>query len=996
MMITKKVSGLKSMILISVMLAGTAQTSHSQQWNLVGGSTLTTVNGSYTNLVRSNNGDYYVSYYGGGVSKGSVQKYNGTSWSFVGSQGVTPGFATYNGLAVNALNELYYSFQDGSNSNQLSVKKYNPVSNAWTDAGVAISGAVVNYQNIRIVPSSNLPVVSYNNSGIRIKRYDGISAWSDVGTSPVVTGNEVNHSMVVSNDDTVFVAVQLGTGYAVYKNHINAPATVAWQLVGNTAFTSGGNSNQFTVSLAIDSRNRLYLAYRGLSNPNQSKIEVYTYTGTSWQPLGNQLFSANAVEHIAIAVTSAGIPTVAFRENNPTDKTMVYTLSGNTWVSLGAASVNLGNWNSLVLDNGIPVVAFCESSAVNGGLVTVKKYAPSNTIDSVRVNTLNNVAPIVTSSTLSTQAASVLQLEAHVYPSLASQSVSWSIPAGNTAAAGVNAGGLVTVPVQTQGIAWAKAVSAVDASKSDSLMLQVYCRPSHTNPINWFVIDTVQVLGTTLFNTTTALGNANAYQIFPEIGSNTATLNIGSTYTLKSFVTFSYGVQNTQEMSYSLWIDYNRNGIFENSEWTQVAATTFDSLLTAQFTVPAGARPGKTMMRVRSRVAGANNGAADACSAFNGSGQTKDFVITLAALFPVTADSVVVRTQNNVSPVITTNAGTLHMEAAVYPLSLIQDVTWSVAPLTGTASISSTGQLTAITNGTVYAKAVSVFDPTKSDSILVTISNQTIDVTAIDVRTANNASPVITLNGGTLQIEAEVLPLNATNRNVIWSIVPVSGAATISTNGLVTAIADGVVYAKAVAAANTGLADSVRIDISNQVVAVTEIKVQTVNNAAAVITTNSGTLQVEAVITPSNATNRDVSWTIVLGTGTATISGSGLVTAFSNGTVYARAASLDNASVTDSLEIIISNQGGGTDITALNVLNARVYPNPVTNTLIIDVPFHKEPVLFSLTDVCGKVVLKGVFTEETLELSVQDLAAGMYLLQLSGTNGTFSTKIIKD
>ena len=990
-----KVSGFRNVFLVSALLAGSCMVSEAQQWNLVGGNTLTAVNGSYSNLVKDNSGNYYVSYYGGGVAKGSVQKFDGTSWSFVGAQGITPGFATYNSLAVNAANELYYSFQDGSNSSHLSVKKYSPVSNAWTDAGVAISGAVVNYQNLKIVPSTNLPVVSYNNAGIRIKRYDGIASWTDVGVSPVVTGNGANHSMVVSSDDTVFVAVQTGTAYAVYKNHINASATTAWQLVGNSAFTSGGNSNQFTVSLAIDSRNRLYLAYRGLSNPNQSKIEVYTFNGSSWEPLGNQLFSGSSVEHISIAVTPAGVPTVAFRENSPTDKTMVYTLSGNTWVSLGAASTDIGSWNSLILDNGAPVVAFCESTGVNGGLVTVKKYALSNTIDSVRVNTLNNVSPILTSSTLATQAATTLQLESHVYPALASQNVTWSIPPGNTAAAGISSSGLVTVPVQTQGIAWAKAVSAVDAAKSDSLMLQVYCKPSHTNPINWFVIDTVQVLGTTLFNTTTALGNPNAYQIFPEAGNNTATFNIGSTYTLRTFVTFSYGLQNTQEMSYSLWIDYNRNGVFEATEWTQIAANTYDSLLMGQFTVPAGARPGKTLMRVRSRLAGSNNGATDACSAFNGSGQTKDFIITLASLYAVAADSVVVRTQNNVSPAITTNAGTLQMEASVYPLSLNQDVTWSVVPVTGAATISTGGMLTAVANGTIYAKAVSVFDPNFSDSMLVTISNQVVEVTGIQVQTANNASPVITTNAGTLQVEAVVMPLNATNRNVTWSIVPLTGNAVISATGLVTAVTDGVVYAKAVSVANNALTDSIRIDISNQVVQVEGIKVQTQNNAAAAITTNSGTLQMEAIITPSNATNRDVIWSIVLETGTATISGSGLVTAFSNGKVYAKAQSVDNPALVDSLEIVISNQGGS-DIAAVNGWQARVYPNPVKEVLLVELPFTTASGMLTLMNVQGQVILRQPYKGNAVELPVKDLAAGIYLLQVSNERGAVTEKIVKE
>jgi hypothetical protein len=47
-----------------------------------------------------------------------------------------------------------------------------------------------------------------------------------------------------------------------------------------------------------------------------------------------------------------------------------------------------------------------------------------------------------------------------------------------------------------------------------------------------------------------------------------------------------------------------------------------------------------------------------------------------------------------------------------------------VVPGTGAASISASGLLTAVANGNVWAKAVSVQDPTMMDSLEVTISNQ--------------------------------------------------------------------------------------------------------------------------------------------------------------------------------------------------------------------------------------------------------------------------------
>ncbi|MFZ4523246.1 MAG: T9SS type A sorting domain-containing protein [Bacteroidales bacterium] len=85
---------------------------------------------------------------------------------------------------------------------------------------------------------------------------------------------------------------------------------------------------------------------------------------------------------------------------------------------------------------------------------------------------------------------------------------------------------------------------------------------------------------------------------------------------------------------------------------------------------------------------------------------------------------VVVATQGSVPALITTLGGTLQMVATVLPATSNQNVTWSIVPGTGTASISATGLVTALTNGTIYAKAIAVQDVTVKDSLLITISGQ--------------------------------------------------------------------------------------------------------------------------------------------------------------------------------------------------------------------------------------------------------------------------------
>ena len=92
---------------------------------------------------------------------------------------------------------------------------------------------------------------------------------------------------------------------------------------------------------------------------------------------------------------------------------------------------------------------------------------------------------------------------------------------------------------------------------------------------------------------------------------------------------------------------------------------------------------------------------------------------------------------------------------------------------------------------------------------------------------------------------------------------------------------------------------------------------------ATTIDVDNGTLQMYADILPVNATNQNVTWSVVDGTATATINATGLLQATGtnagNGTVWAKAAANDGSGVADSIEITISNQGSTSTISILLV-----------------------------------------------------------------------------
>lgn len=77
---------------------------------------------------------------------------------------------------------------------------------------------------------------------------------------------------------------------------------------------------------------------------------------------------------------------------------------------------------------------------------------------------------------------------------------------------------------------------------------------------------------------------------------------------------------------------------------------------------------------------------------------------------------------------------------------------------------------------------------------------------------------------------------------------------------------------------------------------------------ASTITTAGGTLQMSAAVTPDNATDKSVTWSVTPGTGTASISTGGLLKAITNGTVTVNATANDGSNVIGTKVITISGQ----------------------------------------------------------------------------------------
>lgn len=164
-------------------------------------------------------------------------------------------------------------------------------------------------------------------------------------------------------------------------------------------------------------------------------------------------------------------------------------------------------------------------------------------------------------------------------------------------------------------------ISPLNGNKTTSSF--TYCTPGNS-ACNGPTITNVTF--NTINNTSTCSNtDGNAYSNYYATGSPTTSIIKGSSYNI-SINTAATGIV-------SVWIDYNNNGSFEASEWTQVYTSSTSG--NTSITIPMAAIDGNTLMRVRSRNSGSANGSGDACTTF-GSGETEDYMVNILSPAPLT------------------------------------------------------------------------------------------------------------------------------------------------------------------------------------------------------------------------------------------------------------------------------------------------------------------------------------------------------------------------
>ena len=254
---------------------------------------------------------------------------------------------------------------------------------------------------------------------------------------------------------------------------------------------------------------------------------------------------------------------------------------------------------------------------------------------------------------------------------------------------------------------------------------------------------------------------------------------------------------------------------------------------------------------------------------------------------------------------------------------------------------------------------------------------------------------VLTPSQPTLHLQAEILPAMADIRMVNWQILEGSELASLTQNGVLTARGkeNGEIMVCATTMDGTGIEARVTVVKKDFGILPQSVTVTTVEGTTQ-LTPLTGRLHLQASVQPANASQL-VAWSVVQGTGLATLDEDGVLTPTEtgNGDIVVRATSLEDTSVYG--ELTLHKEGfSGDGVEGVNAGQMSV--RRVGDDLWIEgLPEDGECGL-SIVDPSGRVLSTEYRREgRSGRISLARLASGTYLLQVVTGEGKQAFRFFK-
>lgn len=213
------------------------------------------------------------------------------------------------------------------------------------------------------------------------------------------------------------------------------------------------------------------------------------------------------------------------------------------------------------------------------------------------------------------------------------------------------------------------------------------------------------------------------------------------------------------------------------------------------------------------------------------------------------------------------------------------------------ATVDENGVIKGIAEGTSVVTVKSVDNPAANAQIIVTVTKSVVPVESVTL----DVDTLEVLVGEQKELTATVLPENATDKTVSFSSLE-EDVATVTSDGKVNGVAAGTTYVICSANDGSGKQDKVKVVVSESHVPVTSISIGSEKS----ITLEPGASQkIDVTVLPANATDKSLTFTST-DTNVALVDEEGNLTAKTEGSCSIVIQSVDNPSLIESLNVIVS------------------------------------------------------------------------------------------
>ncbi len=468
----------------------------------------------------------------------------------------------------------------------------------------------------RMIGNTNWTTLSSNNNTINVTGLTATTSYEAQVRSNCAGGSSSPYSSSI-NFTTTEVPLCAGITSFPYTESFESGLGVWTNATGddiNWTRDSGGTPSTST----------------GPSTGQEGSFYLYTEASTSANPPGSPnkvaLLNSPCIDLSSLSGVSIEFGYHMYGATMGTIEVLVSTDDGITFTPVWSENGDLGNtWNQASVD----------LSGYSGSVITLQFKGTTGTswrsdmaIDNIKI--LSSIADTEVPTAPTNLVTSNI--------TATSITLSWDASTDNIGVTGYEVyQGTTLVDTTTDGLisvvsgltpntSYTFTVIAKDGAGNSSLSSNTasgttldaditYCS-SQGNNINFEYIDLVAIgdlnnpsAATSGYSDYTNLGAATvAY------GANTITLSVG--FANSSYTEF-----------WGVWIDYDKNGIFENSERVVDASTSSSANQTYNFTIPGTALEGETRMRVSMKY----NGTPDPCETFT-YGEVEDYMVNIGGV----------------------------------------------------------------------------------------------------------------------------------------------------------------------------------------------------------------------------------------------------------------------------------------------------------------------------------------------------------------------------